>query len=297
MSFGTIKLNDGNELPAIAFGTGSVWKDKEVTEFVEQAIESGYSHIDTAAVYHTEKDVGNAIKESGLDRQSLYITSKYDGGDIPSAIRDSLDNLGLKQLDLYLIHTPFFVPNQDFESAWKEFEKIKEDGLARSIGVSNFTVENLQKIVKTAKILPAVNQIQFHPYNLPQYKETLEYCAKHGIVIEAYSSLAPITRFPGGPVDAPVAKAAQRLGATPTQVLLAWVRAKGAVIVTTSSKKEHLEEYLAVADLGPLTEDEVAAIDKAGAQGPPRPTRLWAVWPFVSLAISVHIMYRYFWSL
>ncbi|EPQ50985.1 Aldo/keto reductase [Gloeophyllum trabeum ATCC 11539] len=267
MPFGNVKLNDGTEIPAIAFGTGSVWKGKDVTKYVEQAVETGFSHIDTAAIYKTESNVGQAIRETGLSRSDLYITTKYDGGDIQGAIRDSLALLGIKHVDLYLIHAPLFLPGS-IEDGWREFEKIKESGLATSIGVSNFNLEELQKLVKSAKVIPAVNQIRFHPYNYAENKELLDYAAKHGIIIEAYSSLTPITKAPGGPVDKPVAAAAERLGATPVQVILKWVQQKGAVIVTTSSKKEHLEEYLAVADLPDLTDDEIAAIDEAGAKGP-----------------------------
>jgi len=268
MPFGNVKLNDGNEIPAIAFGTGSVNKGKDATDLVLQAIEAGFSHIDTAQLYGNEDGVGEAIRESGLSRKELYVTTKYSSGQIQKTARESLVQLGLQYVDLYLIHFPSSVES-DFEGAWKEFEKIKEHGLARSIGVSNFNLEQLQTILKFAKIKPAVNQIRFHPYNYAEHKSLLEYSAKHGIVTEAYSSLTPITKLPGGPVDAPINAAAKRLGITPTQVLMSWVRAKGAVIVTTSSKKARLEEYLAVADLPHLTDDEIAAIDQAGAKGPP----------------------------
>ncbi|KAF8063228.1 NADP-dependent oxidoreductase domain-containing protein [Lyophyllum atratum] len=268
MPFENVKLNDGHEIPAIAFGTGTALGGKDATDYVVQAIETGFSHIDTAQIYRNEDSVGEAIRVLGLPREELYVTTKYWSGKIQETIRESLAKLGLKYVDLYLIHQPYLVEG-DFEGAWRELEKIKKDGLARSIGVSNFNVEQLQTIVKIAKIKPAVNQIQFHPYNYAEHKSLLEYAAKHGIVIEAYSSLAPITKFPGGPVDAPVNDAAERLGITPTQVILAWVKAKGVVIVTTSSTKKHLEEYLAVADLAPLTDEEIAAIDDAGAKGPP----------------------------
>jgi len=268
MPFGTVKLNDGNEIPAIAFGTGSVNKDSSARDIVMQAIEAGFSHIDTAQIYHNEASVGEAIRESGLSREELFITTKYFSGPIQESVRDSLAKLGIKTIDLYLIHTPTTL-SHNLEGAWKEFEKIKEDGLTRSIGISNFNVEQMQTIMKVAKVKPAVNQIEFHPYNYAEKKEILEYSAKHDIVIEAYSSLTPITKQPGGPVDAPVNAAAKRLGITPTQVILAWAKAKGVVIVTTSSKKERLEEYLAVADLPHLTDEEIAAIDDAGAQGPP----------------------------
>ncbi|KAF8214915.1 Aldo/keto reductase [Mycena galopus ATCC 62051] len=284
MPFKPVNLNDGNEIPAIAFGTGTALRGKDVTYFCQQAIDAGFTHIDTAQSYSTEETVGQAIIESGLPRSALYVTSKYQRGEIQMSVRVSLHLLKLQYLDLYLIHHPSFVP--ELESAWKQFERIKDDGLAKSIGVSNFNLEQLQTVVKSARIVPAVNQISFNPYNYAEHKDLLEYSAKHGIVTEAYSSLAyvdftgicaahddnggsPITRFPGGPVDAPVAAAAKRLGITPTQVILLWVKSKGVVIVTTSSSKAHLEEYIAVGDLPPLTDEEVSAIDAEGAKGPP----------------------------
>ncbi|KAI0670886.1 Aldo/keto reductase [Trametes maxima] len=268
MPFGTVKLNDGNEFPVIAFGTGSKWKGQDVTDYVIQAIETGFSHLDTAQWYKTEDSVGRAIHDSGLNRDDLYITTKWSGlTSIPEAIQNSLDQLGLKQVDLYLIHNPAFI--KDIAKDWAEFEKIKEAGFSKSIGVSNFNLAKLEELVKIAKVKPAVNQILFHPYNYAENKGLLEFSAKHGIVTEAYSSLQPITRYPGGSVDAPVNAAAKRLNATPTQILLSWVRSKGVAIVTTSSNKEHLQEYLDVADLPSLTEEEIAAIDEAGAKGPP----------------------------
>lgn len=268
MPFGTVTLNDGNEFPAIAFGTGSTMKYKDVTDYVGQAIENGFSHIDTAQFYQTEAYVGLAIKESGLPRSSLYITTKYSFHGSPrQAIQQSLNKIGLSYVDLYLVHFPSLF--SDFESGWQEFEKMKKDGLTRSIGVSNFNLENLQKLMKIAVTKPAVNQISFHPYNYASHKALLEYCAKHSITVEAYGSLNSITRNPGGPVDAVVNAAAKRLGATPNQVIFSWVRSKGVAIVTTSRSKERLQEYLAVEDLPPLTAEEIAAIDDAGAKGPP----------------------------
>ncbi|KZT27438.1 Aldo/keto reductase [Neolentinus lepideus HHB14362 ss-1] len=285
MPFGVVKLNDGTEIPAIAFGTGSALFRKDATEYVEQALETGFSHIDTAAIYGNEDTVAKGVRESGLNRSDLYITTKYDGGDIQSAVRTSLTKLDLKHIDLYLIHFPRLV-EKNLETSWQEFEKIKEDGLAKSIGVSNFNLEQLQLLVKTAKIVPAVNQINFHPYNYASHKALLEYSAKHGIITEAYGSLTPITKTPGGPVDKPVAAAAKRLGASPVQVILKWVQQKGVVIVTTSSRKEHLTEYLAVADLPDLTDEEIAAIDEAGAKGPTSPMqkRNMAVKAFLTFA-------------
>jgi diketogulonate reductase-like aldo/keto reductase len=268
MPFGTVTLNDGNEFPMIAFGTGSTMKFKDVTDYVGQAIDNGFSHIDTAEYYRTETYVGLAIKESGLPRSSLYITTKYSSGKSPrQAIKQSLNKLGLSYVDMYLVHFPALF--SDFESGWQEFEKMKKDGLTRSIGVSNFTLEDLQKLMKTAVTKPAVNQIRFHPYNYASHKALLDYCAKQSITVEAYGSLNSITQNPGGPVDAVVNAAAKRIGASPNQVIFSWARSKGVAIVTTSRSKERLQEYLAVEDLPPLTAEEIAAIDDAGAKGPP----------------------------
>ncbi|KAF9046129.1 NADP-dependent oxidoreductase domain-containing protein [Panaeolus papilionaceus] len=267
MPFPDITLNDGRKIPSIAFGTGSVNKGRDIHRYVEKAIETGFDHLDTAQFYRNEESIAKAIKESGLSRSDFFITSKYGFGNIRDALTATLRNLQLQFLDLYLIHSPTTI--DDIESTWKEFEKIREEGLAKSIGVSNFGVEELQKVLKIARVKPAVNQIHLHPYNYSEHKELLKLHGVHDIVTEAYGSLAPITTYPNGPVDAPLKKAAERLGVTPTQVVFLWVKAKGAVIVTTSSSKQHLEEYMAVGDLPPLTQEEIAAIDEAGAQGPP----------------------------
>ncbi|KAF9483585.1 Aldo/keto reductase [Pholiota conissans] len=286
MPFADIELNDGNKIPAIAFGSGSVNKGQDIHRYIEQAIETGFNHLDTAQFYQNQESLGKAIRESGLSRSELYITSKWGFGQIHDALNESLTKIGIKQLDLYLIHTPTAIENDEYEGAWRTFEKIKEDGFARSIGVSNFSVEDLQKIIKIAKVKPAVNQIRLHPYNISENAALLEYHKQHGVITEAYGSLAPITTFPGGPVDEPLEKAAHRLGISTTQVVFLWVKAKGAVIVTTSSNKQHLEEYFAVGDLPDLTQEEVAAIDAAGANGPPSrflfigtrrlPTSIWS---------------------
>ncbi|KAI0755073.1 Aldo/keto reductase [Daedaleopsis nitida] len=280
-------------MPVIAFGTGSKWKGQDVTDYVIQAIETGFSHLDTAQWYQTEDSVGRAIRDTGLDRTELFITTKWSGlTTIPEAINHSLEQIGVKQVDLYLIHNPAVIKGS-VEDVWREFEAIKESGLAKSIGVSNFNLKQLQDLVKVAKVKPAVNQIFFHPYNYAEHKELLEFSAKHGIVTEAYSSLAPITRYPGGAVDKPVQAAAKRLNATPTQVILSWVKAKGVVIVTTSSTKAHLQEYLDVADLSPLTDEEIAAIDEAGAKGPPNAmmTSLSRKRHFLALAVLFQLLF------
>ncbi|KAF8508538.1 NADP-dependent oxidoreductase domain-containing protein [Gautieria morchelliformis] len=138
--------------------------------------------------------------------------------------------------------------------------------------------ENLVELLKTAKVVPAVNQVLFHPYNYIQNASLLEFSAKFNIVTEAYSSLTPITKVSGGPVDKPIQRAAKRLNATPAQVILSWVRSKGVVIVTQSTKKYRLKEYLEVADLPPLTLQEILDIETEGAKGP--------------TALSMHVLAR-----
>ncbi|KAI0275474.1 Aldo/keto reductase [Gloeopeniophorella convolvens] len=287
MSLPTITLNDRNEIPVIGFGTGTELFGKDAASYVDRALHAGFSHIDTAKVYGNEDSVGEAIRNSGLAREDLWVTTKYWGGNIQDEVQISLKKLGLKFVDLYLIHNPQAVENGDFEGTWDQFVEIKDAGLAKSIGVSNFDVDQLQRIVKTGKTKPSVNQIRFHPYNHASYKELLVYAAKHGIVIEAYGSLAPITSTPGGPVDDVLAKVAKRIGGTPAQVIFKWVHAKGAVVITTTSRETRLQEYHAVPDLPDLTEDEVAEIDAAGAKGPPTPINQRRVAAFAVFLVSV----------
>ncbi|KZO95386.1 Aldo/keto reductase [Calocera viscosa TUFC12733] len=271
MPFKEIKLNDGRIIPQIGFGTGSVNKSKppsEVHDNVLTAIDVGFDHIDTAQVYGNELQVGEALKETGLSRSEIWVTTKWSGvaATRPAqAIKQSLDKLGLSYVDLYLIHSPRLVrPN--VLQGWEEMQDVHKAGLAKSIGVSNFLISDLQEL-ESAAITPAVNQILLHPYVYAATKPLLDYCAQKGIKIEAYSPLVPLTAYPGGPVDKPVYAIAERLGVAPEQVLLAWIKSKGAVILTTSSKKERLERYQGVADID-LTEEDVEAIEAAGAKGP-----------------------------
>jgi len=240
-----------------------------VTEIVEQAFHSGFSHIDCAAFYANEEFVGTAIRESGVARRDLWITTKYDGGEVLDAVHASLHKLGVEHLDLYLIHGPWIIPNGDVERLWDDIIEVREAGLTESIGVSNFTLELLQRVVEMGKVLPAVNQINLHPYNYASWKDVLEFSAKHGIVTEAYGTLAPITTYPGGPVDPVLAAIARRIGGTPGQVIFKWAHAKGFVVVTTTARRARMDEYLRVVHLPELTPGEVEAIDQASAQGPP----------------------------
>ncbi|KAI9451785.1 Aldo/keto reductase [Russula earlei] len=293
MPWDLIQLNDGNAIPSIAFGTWGIGNGQGTVDQVEQAISVGFSHIDTAQVYKNEEEAGRAVRESGLARRDVYITTKYsglDGLDIETSIHNSLKNLGVEYVDLYLIHHPR-VARPDIPTAWAEMETLSEQGLAKSIGVSNFGVDELAVLLASAKIKPAANQILLHPYVYARQAPLLAFDAAHGIVSEAYSALTPITHRPGGPVDEPVNEIAQRLNATADQVLLAWVKAKGAVAVTTSSKKFRLEGYLAAADLKLSTED-VAAIDLAGAKGARRDSFIKGVHVLAKLMLLGAVAFR-----
>ncbi|KAI6011948.1 NADP-dependent oxidoreductase domain-containing protein [Pisolithus marmoratus] len=268
MPWDPIRLNSGYYIPSIAFGTWKLGNGQGPIDQVEQALDTGFNHIDTAQVYRNESETGTALRESGLSRSDVFVTTKYsglNGLDIPTSIQNSLSNLGVEYVDLYLIHHPrLAVP--DIPTVWAQMEKVREAGLAKSIGVSNFDAKDLAVLLASAKVKPAVNQILLHPYVYSRQRPILEYAAANGIVIEAYSTLTPITNMPGGPLDKPLNEIATKLGATTDQVLFAWVKAKGAVVVTTSSKKSRLEGYLAAGDIV-LSEEDVAAIDAAGELG------------------------------
>ncbi|OCH85970.1 Aldo/keto reductase [Obba rivulosa] len=268
MPWDTVKLNDGTSIPSIAFGTWTLGNGQTPIDQIDQALSVGFDHIDTAQSYRNELEVGIALRESGLSRDDVFITTKYsglNGLDIETSIHNSIANLGVKYVDLYLIHHPrLAVP--DIPTAWAKMEKLKEEGVVKSIGVSNFNVQQLQILLDHAKVKPVANQIFFHPYILESQAPIVEFGNHHGIVSEAYSILTPITHQPGGPVDAPLKAIASRLKAQPEQVLLAWAKAKGVVAVTSSTKKDRLERYLAAGDLD-LTAEDIAAIDAAGLVG------------------------------
>ncbi|KAK9899660.1 Aldo/keto reductase [Cystobasidium minutum MCA 4210] len=277
-SFRPSRLNDGRKIPGIGFGT---WKIPQETcvDNVDLAIELGFNHIDTAQIYGNEEQVGKAIKDSGLKRDDLWITTKWsgrpwgDGGSInpKDSMAQSLNKLNLKAVDLYLVHTPRLVSGR-IREGWNEIIELHKQGYARSIGVSNYTLDDMKELLeggeKAPEVIPVVNQIELHPYVWNEYRANVEYCQSKGVAIEAYSPLKPLTTYPGGPVDKPVNAIAKRLGVKPEQVLLAWVVSKGAIALTTSTRKERLQAYLDAGDIK-LTEDDTRAIELAGAKGPP----------------------------
>lgn len=218
--------------------------------------------------YGNEKELGAAIKASGIPRDQLFVTTKRlatEKGPIEEVFTASLKRLGLDHVDLYLLHGPWFAEtDEDFQKAWAGLEKIKDSGRAKSIGVSNFLQEHLEVILKTAKIPPAINQIEFHPYL--QHGNLLDFHRKHNIATAAYGPLTPLTSAKGGPVDELWKQLATKYGVTESEIGLRWALDQGLVVLTTSSNRQRLEGIWSRVPTFKLTPEEVEEITKLGKQ-------------------------------
>ncbi|KAL7902519.1 NADP-dependent oxidoreductase domain-containing protein, partial [Trichoderma sp. SZMC 28014] len=270
-----IKLNDGNEIPALGYGLGTAnFKraagplDQETINVTKKATDIGYYHLDGAEVYGNEEELGAAIKASGVPREQLYITTKISADvkkNTEEAFSLSLKKLGLDYVDLYLIHGPWFADNdEDLQQKWADLEAIKASGRAKSIGVSNFLQEHLEAILKTAKVVPAINQIEYHPYL--QHGDLVAFQKKNNIAVAAYAPLVPITSAKGGPVVPVYTRLAEKYGVTDSDVGLRWVIDQGHVVLTTSSKESRLAGYLERLPKFKLTDEEVAEISAEGVK-------------------------------
>ncbi|HRN29696.1 MAG TPA: aldo/keto reductase [Terrimesophilobacter sp.] len=251
-----VRLNDGNTIPQLGFGVFKV--DPAKTErIVSDALQVGYRHIDTAAIYRNEEGVGKAIAASGIPRDELFITTKLWNdrhGDADRAVEESLEKLGLDRVDLYLVHWP--APKQNrFIEAWHALEGIRERGLATSIGVSNFAKHYLERLLPEASTVPAVNQIELHPYY--QQRETTELAAAHNIRIEAWGPLGQ-GKYPLLELDEITGPAAAH-GKTPAQVVLRWHLQLGHIVFPKTVSRERMAENFNVFDFE-LSDDELAAI-------------------------------------
>jgi 2,5-diketo-D-gluconate reductase A len=259
MTIPTVLLNDGHSIPQLGYGVFKVPAD-DAERAVSEALEVGYRHIDTAAIYGNEEGVGAAIAKSGIARSDLFITTKlwndrHDGDEPDAAIAESLDKLGLDQVDLYLVHWP--TPAKDnYVHAWEKLVAIRDRGLTRSAGVSNFLVPHLERIVAETGVTPAVNQIELHPAH--QRRDITAWAAGHDVRIESWGPLGQ-GKYDLFGIPA-VAGAAAAHGKTPAQAVLRWHLQKGFVVFPKSVRRERLEENIDVFDFE-LTDAEIAAID------------------------------------
>ncbi len=266
-----ITLNDGNVIPQLGFGVFQI-KPEDTVEAVSKALEAGYRHIDTAEMYGNEKEVGEAVRASGLDRGDIFVTSKlnnsfHEPDEARRAFDTTLSDLGFDYVDLFLIHWPLpTVYNGDYVSTWKTMEEFHNDGRSRSIGVSNFQIEHLEKLSAETSTVPTVNQIEVHPYFTNDVVRA--YGEEHGIVTEAWSPIAQ-----GRVLDDPtITRIADKLSKTPAQVVLRWHIQRGDIVfpksVTPSRMKENFELFdfeLESSDFG-----EITALDRGedGRTGP-----------------------------
>lgn len=239
------------------------------------ALKAGYTHLDGAEVYGNEVELGKAIEQSRLPRSSLFITTKtivHAGDTVTQSFNRSLEKLGLDYVDLYLLHSPFFAKTpEELHQAWREMEKIKDSGMAKSIGVSNFLISHLQTLFEIPggfQYPPVVNQIEYHPYlqHVVEGEDLIAYCREKNIAIQAYSPLTAITNASPGPVDPIYTKLAKKYGVSEAEVALRWCLDQGIVTLTTSSNEERLKGYLKKLPSFKLTPKEVEDIAAAGKE-------------------------------
>lgn len=263
----TITLNDGATIPQLGFGVWQVPADEAET-VVAEALKVGYRHIDNAAVYGNEEGVGRAIAASGIPREELFITTKvwvsdFKAGNTKQALRTSLEKLGLDYVDLYLIHWPS-PADEAYLDAWKAMEEMQAEGLTRSIGVSNFLPEHLERVAEAGTVIPAINQVEIHP--ALQQRDYQEANERHGIATQAWSPLAQGAVFE----DEPVVAAAEAHGVSPAQVVIRWHLQRGRILFPKSVTPERIASNFDVFGFE-LSETELAAIDgleRDGRTGP-----------------------------
>ena len=263
MSFGehVIHLNDGREMPVLGLGVYKATEDEELKQAISSAVSWGYRLIDTASFYKNEEGVGKGIQALNLPREDLFVTTKIWNtaqriGDIEDSFNRSLERLALDYVDLYLIHWP--VPGC-FGNTWKAMEKLQEQGKVRSIGVSNFGIQDLELLKTVSDVIPAVNQVEFHPlFNHPELKA---YCEENGIALQAY---APLARgaYLKSPLMIEIGKSHQK---SPAQVGLRWLVQQGIAVIPKSIHEERLAENSQIFDFV-LSDEEMAAITAMDVQ-------------------------------
>ncbi|MGZ5405389.1 MAG: aldo/keto reductase [Nocardioides sp.] len=271
MTVPTLTLHDGTSIPQLGLGVFQV-PPEDTARVVEQALEVGYRHIDTAQMYGNEAEVGAGLKAAGVPRDDLYITTKLNNGfhrpdDARRTFGESLDRLGLDRIDLFLIHWP--LPTEydgDFVSTWRTLAEFVEDGRATSIGVSNFQPAHLDRIVEETGVVPVVNQVEVHPFFSNQ--AVREANRRHGVITEAWS---PLAQGAIGSDDA-IGAIATVAGRTPSQVVLRWHLQRGDIVFPKTTKVERMRENFDLFDFE-LTDNQMSTIDELdrgedGRRGP-----------------------------
>jgi 2,5-diketo-D-gluconate reductase A len=251
-------LADDNEIPLLGLGVWQVPKGPECEEAVRAALELGYRHIDTAQAYGNEESVGRALRDSGVPRDEVFITTKFypERKDPEAEAQRSLERMGIDYVDLYIIHWPQGGPTW----AWPGMERARAAGHARSIGVSNFSVAQLDELLAIADSRPVVNQVQFSPF---KYRRALlDACDERGVALEAYSPLGTGRHLS----DERVRQLAGRVGRTPAQVLLCWCVQRDLVVIPKSTHRERIEENSQIFDFT-LSEEEMAELDALDETG------------------------------
>lgn len=252
----TTKLNTGATMPTLGFGVYQIPPGTTTKKAVQNALEVGYRLIDTASYYRNEKDVGSAIRGSGIPRSEIFVTTKLFPTrcwDVEKAFYKSLNRLGLDYVDLYLIHFPFF----NKKNVWKTLEKIHARGHARAIGVNNYSIKNIETILESSSIVPAVNQVEFHPFLFR--KKLLEYCAQKGIVLEAHSPLTHGKML----TDSQLRKIAAHYNKSTAQLLIRWALQHGLVVIPKTRSRERMQENFDVFDFT-INDADMQQLDTSG---------------------------------
>jgi diketogulonate reductase-like aldo/keto reductase len=266
-------LSNGIKIPCVGFGTWKLQNDNHTVDIVKIAIDCGYRHIDTAFAYQNEESVGKAIRECGLKRNDLFVTSKLDNSDhgYENTLKEfemTMNNLDIDYLDLYLIHWPRPIKYRDNwqeanEGTWKAFEELYNSGKIRAIGVSNFLDYHIDALMESAMVAPMVNQLELHPQYVQ--KETVNYCKDHRMIVEAWSPLMK------GKMEHPaILGIAHKYNKTPAQVLLRWSIQHGFVPLPKASRKDRILENAAIFDFE-LSVDDIEAmkeLEELGRTGP-----------------------------
>ena len=259
-----ILLNNGTQMPMIGFGTYHLAEGEEVINAVRFALGAGYRLIDTAKVYKNEEGVGKAVRESGIPREEIFLTTKLWNLDqgyktTLGAIDESLAKLGLAYVDLYLVHWPTadvkaLESINKREETWKAMEEIYKSGKAKAIGVSNFTIYHLEEMKKYATVLPAVNQVEFHPFLYQE--ELLNYCKQNNIALNAYRSLTNGQKISNEVIEIIAGKYKK----SNAQILIRWCLEHGCISLPKSTRKEHIEENIKIFDFE-ISKEDMAELD------------------------------------